>query len=344
MLISSHEQAVGCPWCRHVAWRALQNSKQQGKDTCSIAVIWSDHPSSWQPQSGVLNTITVIKEIIIIAVKGTIRDFLNLLTAPRTVSNTYAQVARAQSCANHMQHIKQSSHATCCVTCHVVRRDSSAIKYDRVEAKANWKLAIMKKLAGTTWGANSDILKQVYTGAVRPALEYASTTWDTASKTNKSKLDRVLNMGLRMILGALRSTPIQHWKRLQTFGVQMWVQSCHPRGKAEETDQSSTPLETSAWNQKPPEKKELQAQVEGSAKRKHWSSGGRSRKMWGTHNVCLGITEEPSRSQNWNSRPCSKGNTGSRTAESNHTGDDAGSLSQEHLDPCLHRWLCRECC
>ena len=72
--------------------------------------------------------------------------------------------------------------------------------------------------------------------------------------------------------------------RPSTFGVQTWVQSCHPRGKAEETDQSSTPPETSAWNQKPPEKKELQAQVEGPTKRKCWSSGGRSRKMWGTHN------------------------------------------------------------
>ena len=56
------------------------------------------------------------------------------------------------------------------------------------------------------------------------------------------------------------------------------------------------------------------------------------------------IAEEPSRSQNWNSRPCRKGNTGSRTVESTHTGDDTESLSQEHLDPCLHRWLCRERC
>ena len=92
-----------------------------------------------------------------------------------------------------------------------------------VEAKATRKLTIMKKLAGTTWGANSDILKQVYTGAERPVVEYASTTWDTASKTNKSKLDRVQNMGLRIILGAMRSTPIQQMEkdyRPSTFGVQ----------------------------------------------------------------------------------------------------------------------------
>ena len=49
--------------------------------------------------------------------KGAIQDFYNLLTAPQTVSNMYTQVARAQLCANHL---------------HVGRRDSSAIKFDRV--------------------------------------------------------------------------------------------------------------------------------------------------------------------------------------------------------------------
>ena len=57
----------------------------------------------------------------------------NLLTAPRTASNTYAQVARTQSCANHVQHIERFSRATCRVSCHVVGRDSSAIRFDRVE-------------------------------------------------------------------------------------------------------------------------------------------------------------------------------------------------------------------
>ena len=86
---------------------------------------------------------------------------------------------------------------------------------EAVEAKATRKLAIMTKLAGTTCGANSDILKvkQVYTGAVRPVVESASTIWDTASKTNKSKLDRVQNMGLRIILRAMRSTPIQQMEK-----------------------------------------------------------------------------------------------------------------------------------
>ena len=39
--------------------------------------------------------------------------FYNLLTAPRTVCNTYTQVAMAQLCANHVQHIGRSSRVTC---------------------------------------------------------------------------------------------------------------------------------------------------------------------------------------------------------------------------------------
>ena len=77
--------------------------------------------------------IIIITIIIIMAFKGTIRDFFNLLTVPRTVSNTYAQAAWAKSCANHVQHIEHLSHATCRVMSHAVRRDSSTIKFDRVE-------------------------------------------------------------------------------------------------------------------------------------------------------------------------------------------------------------------
>ena len=43
-------------------------------------------------------TTIIIIIIIIVSFKGAIRDFFyNLLTAPRTVSNTHAQLARAQS-------------------------------------------------------------------------------------------------------------------------------------------------------------------------------------------------------------------------------------------------------
>ena len=37
------------------------------------------------------------------------------LQSPHCVSNTYTQVARAQSCQNHVQHIECLSHVTCLV-------------------------------------------------------------------------------------------------------------------------------------------------------------------------------------------------------------------------------------
>ena len=77
--------------------------------------------------------IIIMMMMMIIAFNGAIREFFYNLTAQRTISNTYAQVPRAQSCANHVQHIQGLSRATCRVTCHAVRRDSSAPKFDRVE-------------------------------------------------------------------------------------------------------------------------------------------------------------------------------------------------------------------
>ena len=69
----------------------------------------------------IIIVVIIIIMIIIIALKGAIRGvffclfvffFLqNLLTAPGTDSNTYAQVARAQSCANHVHHIERVSRA-----------------------------------------------------------------------------------------------------------------------------------------------------------------------------------------------------------------------------------------
>ena len=60
---------------------------------------------------------SMIIVIIIVALKGAIQILYNLLTVPRTVSNSHALVARAQSCANNVQHIERLSCATCHVPC-----------------------------------------------------------------------------------------------------------------------------------------------------------------------------------------------------------------------------------
>ena len=85
------------------------------------------------------------------------------------------------------------------------------------EGKARRKLNIMRKLAGTHWGANEKILKAVYQGTVRPHLEYGSSSWATAAKTHQQALDKVQNQALRIITGAMKSTPIQ--KMEQVTGI-----------------------------------------------------------------------------------------------------------------------------
>ena len=57
--------------------------------------------------------IVIIIIIIVITLKGAIQDFYNLLTAPQTVASMYAQVTRAQLCANHVQYIDHLSCAAC---------------------------------------------------------------------------------------------------------------------------------------------------------------------------------------------------------------------------------------
>ena len=79
---------------------------------------------------------------------------------------------------------------------------------EKMERSSLQELALIRKLAGTSWGADSSILTKVYTATVRPTMKYASTTWGTAAKTNNSRLDKIQNMALRVILGAMKTTPV----------------------------------------------------------------------------------------------------------------------------------------
>ena len=73
-------------------------------------------------------------------------------------------------------------------------------------------------MSGTHWGANSKILNTVYVGAVRPSPEYGASAWVAAAKTHTNKLDKVQNIGLRTILGAMKTTPVAEMEK--TAGVE----------------------------------------------------------------------------------------------------------------------------
>ena len=150
---------------------------------------------------------------------------------------------------------------------------------------------------------------------------------DTASKTNKSKLDRVQSMGLRTILGAMRSTPIQQMEKtadLQPLECRHEYKAAIQGGKLKRL--TSHPLH-----------QKLQHGTKNRLKRKIFKHKLKDLQKENAdlleadpgkcEELTLGNTEVTSRSQKWNFRPWGKGNTGSRTSESTHTGDDTRSLS-----------------
>ena len=89
------------------------------------------HSSFPQVNSAVI--LWPVHVIIIIAFKGAIRDFLQ---SPHSAANCFQHVHSsgpgAIVCKSRATHLALFT-CKCHVTCHLVRRDSSAIKFDRVE-------------------------------------------------------------------------------------------------------------------------------------------------------------------------------------------------------------------
>ena len=52
------------------------------------------------------------------------------------------------------------------------------------------------------------MLKTLYVGRIRQVLEYGMAASSTSAKSNSSKLSRVQHLAMRMMTGAMRSTPI----------------------------------------------------------------------------------------------------------------------------------------
>ncbi|GFN94432.1 reverse transcriptase-like protein [Plakobranchus ocellatus] len=78
----------------------------------------------------------------------------------------------------------------------------------RSDQQVRERTGILQKLAGTNWGATPKSLRTIYVSFIRPVLEYANLVLNLASRTSLEKLDRVQNVALRLVWGALRSTPI----------------------------------------------------------------------------------------------------------------------------------------
>ena len=78
---------------------------------------------------------------------------------------------------------------------------------ENTKRKAVKRLNIIKRLATTNWGAKKQILRQLYMGYVRAVMDYNLPLQTIASKGAVLSLDKVQNQALRLICGAIRTTP-----------------------------------------------------------------------------------------------------------------------------------------
>ena len=71
--------------------------------------------------------------------------------------------------------------------------------------KVNARCNLLRRLAGTKWGAHFDVLQTSTTALAFAPAEYCSPVWCRSAHTHR--LDAALNNGLRLVSGCIRSTP-----------------------------------------------------------------------------------------------------------------------------------------
>ena len=81
------------------------------------------------------------------------------------------------------------------------------IKY--LKAKCLKALNLLKVLSHTSWGANSSILLHLYRSLIRSKLDYGAIVYGSARKSYLAMLDTVHHQGLRLALGAFRTSPVE---------------------------------------------------------------------------------------------------------------------------------------
>ena len=67
----------------------------------------------------------------------------------------------------------------------------------------------MRALAGSNWGADRELLLNIYTTYIRPKMLYGISAVASTSKTYRDKLERIQNSALRIAIGARNTSPIK---------------------------------------------------------------------------------------------------------------------------------------
>ena len=74
--------------------------------------------------------------------------------------------------------------------------------------KCKKALNILKVVAHSEWGADRKVLLRLYRSLIRSKLDYGSVVYVSARKSYLKILDTIHNEGLRLVLGAFRTSPV----------------------------------------------------------------------------------------------------------------------------------------
>ena len=75
--------------------------------------------------------------------------------------------------------------------------------------KCQKALNVLKLLSHADWGGDKRTLLNLYRSLVRSKLDYGCIIYGSARKSYLNKLDTIHHQGLRLALGAFRTSPVQ---------------------------------------------------------------------------------------------------------------------------------------
>ena len=78
-----------------------------------------------------------------------------------------------------------------------------------LKAKCLKALDVLKVLSNTNWGGDRSVLLNLYRSLVRSKLDYGSIVYGSARKSYLKCLDTIHHQGLRLALGAFRTSPVE---------------------------------------------------------------------------------------------------------------------------------------
>ena len=69
-------------------------------------------------------------------------------------------------------------------------------------------MTLLKRLAGVWWGFDIPVLLATYRTFIKPVMTYCNSPLITVSKDGRTRLERIQNNVLRLVTGAVKTTPI----------------------------------------------------------------------------------------------------------------------------------------